>query len=121
VLVWLRMSETGKRLPAISHRQIHPAYAIRFEWRGFEVVFPLSRRMTWKGRRRALELPLSPEYLFFRFDWQNLLPIFGAPGAVPVVSRECKPAAAHKTEISALQSLPLTYPYTRTYVSGLVT
>jgi transcription antitermination factor NusG len=74
--------------------------------KGYEILLPtfeVERR--WGGRKRTLQLPLFPSYVFCRFDVLKRLPILITPGVVGIVSRGRIPIPVERTEIAALQKL----------------
>lgn len=111
------MNEINNSVMHLGPREAYPWYVIRVrpnsEWkttasltgRGYEVFLPLCRRVREKARRRVLDVPLFPGYVFCRFDRRNLTPIMSATGVVQVLSRGHRPEAVQETEIFALQSM----------------
>jgi transcription antitermination factor NusG len=57
----------------------------------------------WKDRRKRLELPLFPGYVFVQLTEGNRLDILRLPGVVQIVCFQGKPAAIPLTEIDALR------------------
>jgi transcriptional antiterminator NusG len=106
-------------LSGMAQKENHPWYVVRVrpnsEWkttaslegRGYEVFLPTSRRVKERARRRVLEVPLFPGYVFCRFDRRNLVPIVSATGVVQVLSRDHRPEAVDENEIFALRSMAL--------------
>jgi transcription antitermination factor NusG len=111
------MNETNNTLLRPGQRESYPWYVVRVrpnsEWkttesltvRGYEVFLPLCRRVREKSRRRVLDVPLFPGYVFCRFDRRNLTPIMSATGVVQVLTQDHKPEAVQENEIFALQSM----------------
>ena len=58
----------------------------------------------WKDRRKQLELPLFPGYVFVRIELGDRLRVLGSPGVVQIVSFNGKPAPLPDAEIEALRS-----------------
>jgi transcription antitermination factor NusG len=96
----------------------HPWYAIRVRSRferavsvalsgkGFEEFLPLYQsRRTWSDRKKDLDLPLFPGYIFCRFDVEVRLPILTTPGVVSVVGAGKTPVAISDVEIDAIQTM----------------
>ena len=49
--------------------------------KGYEEFLPLYKRTSnWSDRKKVIELPLFPGYVFCRFNAQNRLPILTIPG-----------------------------------------
>lgn len=57
----------------------------------------------WKDRRRRIDLPLFPSYLFVQMTERNRLDILRLPGVVQLVCFQGKPAAIAPAEIEALR------------------
>ena len=57
----------------------------------------------WKDRRKCLELPLFPGYVFVQMTDRNRLDILRLPGVVQIVSFQGKPAPVPLAEIDALR------------------
>lgn len=57
----------------------------------------------WKDRRKRLELPLFPGYVFVQMTERNRLDILRLPGVVQLVCFQGKPAAIALAEIEALR------------------
>jgi transcription termination/antitermination protein NusG len=67
----------------------------------FLPVYKSVRR--WKDRRKQLELPLFPGYVFVRIALQDRLRVLRLPGVVQFVAFQGKPAALPEPEIEALR------------------
>lgn len=57
----------------------------------------------WKDRRKRLELPLFPCYVFVQVTEQNRLDVLRMPGVVQLVCFQGKPAPIAAAEIDALR------------------
>lgn len=57
----------------------------------------------WKDRRKRLELPLFPSYVFVQMTEGNRIDILRLPGVVQFVCFQGKPAAIAPAEIEALR------------------
>jgi transcription antitermination factor NusG len=57
----------------------------------------------WKDRRKQLELPLFPGYVFVHMALKDRLEVLRLPGVVQLVSFNGKPAALPDIEIDALR------------------
>jgi len=57
----------------------------------------------WKDRRKRLELPLFPGYVFVQMTDQNRVDILRLPGVVQLVCFQGKPTPVHASEIDALR------------------
>ena len=53
----------------------------------------------WKDRRKLLELPLFPSYLFVQVNAGNRIDLLRLPGVLGLVSFQGKPAPVPDTEI----------------------
>ena len=66
---------------------------------------PLYRSVRrWKDRRKQLELPLFPGYIFVRFALKDRLQVLQLPGVVQLVSFSGKPAPLPDAEIESLRN-----------------
>ena len=71
---------------------------------GFECFLPKYKTIRrWSDRRKALEQPLFPGYLFCRFDYQNRRPLVMTPGVVQVIGIGRTPMPIEESEIEAIQ------------------
>jgi transcription antitermination factor NusG len=67
----------------------------------FLPTYKSSRR--WKDRRKLLEVPLFPSYLFVQMTSENRLDLLRLPGVVGLVSFQGKPAPLPSVEIENLR------------------
>jgi len=58
----------------------------------------------WKDRRKELELPLFPGYLFVRVALQNRLSVLRIPGVSQLIGTQGKPSVLPEQEIQALRN-----------------
>jgi transcription antitermination factor NusG len=73
--------------------------------RGIECFLPVYKSVRrWKDRRKELELPLFPGYVFVRLALKERLPILQLPGVVDFVNYGSRPAALPEPEIEALRN-----------------
>jgi transcription elongation factor/antiterminator RfaH len=68
----------------------------------FLPVYKSVRR--WKDRRKELELPLFPGYVFVHLGLKQRLRVLQLPGVVEFVSFGARPAALLESEIDALRN-----------------
>jgi transcription antitermination factor NusG len=61
----------------------------------------------WKDRRKRMELPLFPGYIFVRIPLQERLRVLITPGVVRLVGFDNRPAALPDHEIEALRTVLL--------------
>ena len=59
----------------------------------------------WKDRRKRLELPMFPGYVFVRLSLENRLSVLNVPGVVRLVGFASRPTALAASEIEKLQVL----------------
>jgi transcription antitermination factor NusG len=89
--------------------------AHQLEQRGIRSLVPLYTSVRrWKDRRKRLELPLFPCYVFVQIALQRRLDLLRLPGVVDLVSFQGKPAPVLTSEIETLQSLnaaTMAHPY----------
>ena len=72
--------------------------------RGIQNFLPLYKSVRrWKDRRKELELPIFPGYLFVRFAPRERLNVLQSPGVVHLVSFQGRPAPLPDAEIEILQ------------------
>jgi transcription antitermination factor NusG len=57
----------------------------------------------WQDRRKEVELPLFPGYLFVKIAYRSRLHVVTAPGVVQIVSFDGRPAPIRPAEIEALR------------------
>ena len=78
--------------------------AQQLEERHIESFLPTYRSVRkWKDRRKVLELPLFPSYLFVQLGQKNRLDLLRLPGVLGIVCFQGKPAAVERTEIENLR------------------
>lgn len=74
--------------------------------RGFEVFLPLvSRVREWHDRKKVVEFPLFPSYVFARFGADELSQVMAVPGVVGVVRFDGRPVAVPDEEIANIKRL----------------
>ena len=72
----------------------------RLEAGGFEVFLPLAATESqWHDRKKIIEWPAFPGYVFVRFDPARAGTVTGTPGVVTIVSQGGRPARIPDTEI----------------------
>jgi transcription antitermination factor NusG len=83
----------------------HEKYVARqLDERCIDSFLPLYRSLRrWKDRRKQIELPLFPGYVFVHFDLQQRLRILGLPGVVRLVSFNGQPATLPEHDIETLR------------------
>jgi len=87
--------------------------------KGYEAFLPLYRSVRrWSDRKKTLQLPLFPGYLFCRFNpGDRMLPIITTPGVIGVISAGRTPLPIKDDEIVGLQLMlrsgvePEPWPY----------
>jgi len=57
----------------------------------------------WKDRKKVLELPLFPSYIFVQIDAHNRLELLRLPGVLGLVTFQGKPAVVASAEIQNLR------------------
>jgi transcription antitermination factor NusG len=69
-----------------------------------ECYLPLYKSVRrWQDRRKEIELPLFPGYVFVRIAYRSRLQVLTAPGVVQIVSFDGRPAPIREAEIEALR------------------
>lgn len=85
--------------------------AERLERKGFTTYLPLTpRESQWKDRKKVVEWPVFPSYVFCRFDVQQMLPVLQTPGVADVVRHQGEPARIRAKELENV----------RRFIEGLV-
>jgi transcription antitermination factor NusG len=78
------------------------AFALR--GKGYDEFLPLYRKLSrWSDRKKQIELPLFPGYVFSRFDVNQRLPILIIPGVMQVVGFGNKPEPVADEELRAVE------------------
>jgi transcription antitermination factor NusG len=71
---------------------------------GFECLLPTYKSIRqWSDRKKELEQPLFPGYLFCRFDFQNRRPLVTTPGVLQILGNGRVAIPVSDDEISALR------------------
>lgn len=71
---------------------------------GFECLLPTYKSIRqWSDRKKELEQPLFPGYLFCRFDFQDRRPLITTPGVLQIVGSGRVAIPVSDEEISALR------------------
>jgi transcription antitermination factor NusG len=74
--------------------------------RGFESFLPLIPRVSqWKDRRRLVEWPLFPSYVFGRFGLTDAHTVLAMPGVASLVRTNGRPAAIGDEELANVRLL----------------
>jgi transcription termination/antitermination protein NusG len=72
--------------------------------RDIECFLPLYKSVRrWKDRRKQLELPLFPGYVFIRISLRERLRVLNLPGVIHIVTFNGKPAVLPESDIEALR------------------
>ena len=78
--------------------------ASRITGQGYECLLPTYKCIRdWSDRRKVVEQPLFPGYLFCRFDFQQRRPLVLTPGVLQIVGNGRTPVPVSEDEIQALQ------------------
>lgn len=78
--------------------------ALQLEERRIEAFLPTYQSIRrWKDRKKLLELPLFPSYIFVQLDAQNRLDLLRLPGVLGLVTFRGLPAAVETKEIENLR------------------
>jgi transcription antitermination factor NusG len=100
---------TGESLPlrwyaAYANIRHEKQVALQLEGRSLDCFLPLYRSVRrWKDRRREIDLPLFPGYLFVRMAAQDRLKVLSVPGVVHMVNFRGQLAPLPDTEIETLR------------------
>lgn len=73
--------------------------------RRFESFLPTYRSVRrWKDRRKELQLPLFPNYVFVRMDLSDRIRVLQVPGLINLVIFQGQPAALEDGEVDRLRT-----------------
>lgn len=76
------------------------------EYKGYQLFVPTYKvRKTWSDRRKTLEMPLFPGYVFCRIQGEPSGLIPSTPGVIRIVGQGKKPVPIPDEEIQALQRM----------------
>ena len=95
---------TGIKL--IPHFRSHYEHKVRdyYQQRGWEVFLPTYRSWRrWSDRRKLLDLPLFPSYVFVRLREADRYRAVQAPGFLWFVTQEGQPAIVDHQELQAIR------------------
>jgi transcription antitermination factor NusG len=83
--------------------------------KGYESYLPLQQQLRqWHDRKKKVEMPVFPGYVFVRLPLKQRLPALETQGVVTFVSTAGRPSPIHDFEISALRCvLANNVPYQR--------
>lgn len=74
--------------------------------KGFEVFLPLCSAIhRWKDRKKAIQLPVFPCYVFLRGGLDRLFHIVSTPGVYHLVCAGGRPASIPQAEIDAIHQV----------------
>jgi transcription antitermination factor NusG len=91
--IWTRSRHEKVVEEQLSHRDV-------------EAFLPtIPRWSRWKDRKKKIDWPLFPGYVFARFVPENTLPILKCSGVVSIVSFEGRPAPIPEFEIAGIRRL----------------
>jgi|SRR5579862_538549 transcription antitermination factor NusG len=72
--------------------------------RSLECYLPSYRSVRrWQDRRKEVDLPLFPGYVFVRIAYRSRLQVLTAPGVVRIVTFDGKPASIREAEIENIR------------------
>ncbi len=76
----------------------------QLETQGFECFLPKYKSVReWSDRKKEVEQPLFPGYVFCRFEYSQRRPIVVTPGVLQVVGCGRTPMPVEQSEIEAIQ------------------
>jgi transcriptional antiterminator NusG len=71
-----------------------------------DVFLPtIAKWSRWKDRKKKIEWPLFPGYVFARFDAANRLPILKCDGVVSIIGTDGHPSVIPELEIEGIRTL----------------
>jgi transcription antitermination factor NusG len=82
----------------------HEKYiAAALSGKGYKGYVPLQRQLReYSGRRRTVDLPVFPGYVFARFDPHIRLPVLTIPGVFSIVGNHAGPLAVDEGEFASV-------------------
>lgn len=111
----LRAEEAGRGAEALAEPRWYACYTrARHEKqvsrvlaeRGFETFLPLMPRVShWKDRKKIVEWPLFPSYVFGRFSPTDMPWVLSTPGVATLVKSNGRPAAIADDELDNVRRL----------------
>lgn len=96
----------------------------RLKKEGFEVLLPVRTELRqWSDRKKKIQIPLIPSYVFVKVLKKNLISVLKVPGVVRVLQYLGKPAVVKDHEIENLKicndtSSELKFHYNLNYKIG---
>jgi transcription antitermination factor NusG len=82
------------------------AVATELALRGFEVFLPTYTEVrSWSDRKKKLELPLFPNYLFVRLLGHQRVHVLRCPGVLGIVSNGTTDASVPEAEIDGIRTI----------------
>lgn len=99
----------GQKWFALTAKHQHePTVARLLGAKGLEVFHPTYTEIRrWKDRKKALELPLFPGYVFFSGALQRRVEVLSTPGVFSIVAFGDTPAEINGEEIEAIRRATL--------------
>lgn len=89
--------------------------------RGYEDFLPLYRsQRNWSDRRKELDLPLFPGYVFCRLNVDHRQPVISVPGVVSILGLGRTPVSVPEEELAAVRRviqagvMAVPWPFLRT-------
>ena len=74
--------------------------------KSYETFFPvISTERRWSDRKKRIETPLIPGYVFCRFNAEQRLPVMTTPGVRDIVGFGRQAAAVEESELAALRRM----------------
>jgi transcription antitermination factor NusG len=96
-LRWYALQVDGKLLTQV---------AGHLRYKGFETFIPVCKAMQYRSdKKRSIESPLFPGYVFARLEIENRLPVLVTPGVYGIVRYGRQPAPICDTEIASLKEI----------------
>jgi transcription antitermination factor NusG len=101
------MSDESVRWYALTTKPQHEKRAVQvLDFKGFQTFLPLHKsRRQWSDRKRTLDLPLFPGYVFCRFTPAQRSRVIASPNITSVVGVGRRPAPVADDEIQAIQTM----------------
>lgn len=103
----MQSAEEGKLWYALHVRtRFEKVVARNLQGKGYEEFLPLYRRTSqWSDRKKEIELPLFPGYVFCRFNALQRMPILTIPGVNAVVGIGKTLMPVEERELNAIRAV----------------
>ncbi len=100
----IRNHQQWPRFAIMARTGSEKSSSLLLENAGYECLLPVSKYTRhWSDRKKEVEVPLFPGYLFCRMDPYNRLPVLMTPGVIQIVGAGKTLIPVQEEEIVAIQ------------------